>query len=135
MPTKKVTKKAVVKKVAKTTPKKVAKKTVAKKVVKKVAKKAVKKSVSKKPLVYAADSVSFWVIDGQILNSLVALRDAFSGMNKDVYSYHAAKVQNDFSSWVSAVLGDDECAGDLEKAGTASAAKAVVVKHLKKYTI
>lgn len=122
------------KKVAKKVVKKVVKKVAKKAPVKKVAKKSTKKAAAKQPMVYAADSVSFWVIDGQILNSLPAFKDALAKMNKEVYQYHAAKEQNDFANWVSAVLGDSACASDLEKAKTASAAKSVVVKHLKKYT-
>ena len=111
-------------------------KTVAKKVVKKTtaAKKTTKKAAGKL-LVYADNSTSFWVNDGQILNNLVALRDAFSSMRPDVYKYHAALGQNDFANWVEAVLCDGECAADLRKAKTPSSAKTVVVRHLKSYTL
>lgn len=130
MTTKKVTKKAVAKKTAS---KKVAKKTTAKKTVaKKVAKKT--SSNKKKPLVYADNQTSFWVSDGQILNSLVALRDALDVMEKEVYEYHAGKAQNDFSNWVATVLADNACAKDLEKAKTCKSAKTAVVRHLKFYS-
>ncbi len=111
-------------------------KTVAKKVTKKTtaAKKTAKKSASKQ-LVYADNNTSFWVNDGQILNNLVALRDALSSMKADVYKYHAALGQNDFANWVEAVLCDVECAADLRKAKTPSSAKTVVVRHLKFYSL
>jgi hypothetical protein len=111
-------------------------KSVAKKVAKKVtaAKKSTKKSAGKQ-LVHADSHTSFWVNDGQILNSLVALRDAFSKMPKDVYEYHSGTGQDDFANWVESVLMDAECADDLRKVKTSSAAKAVVVKHLKNYSL
>ncbi|MEK7638730.1 MAG: hypothetical protein AAB388_01075 [Patescibacteria group bacterium] len=108
---------------------------------KKAAKKAApatKKSaakVAKKPLVYADNSSSFWVRNGQILNSLVALRDALSAMEKEVYLYHASKDKNDFANWVEVVLCDDTCAADLRKAKTPISAKSAVVKHLKLYSL
>lgn len=143
MPTKKaakkVTKKAVVKKapkkvVAKKSVKKVAKKSLTKKVSKKTTKKAVTKKNSSKPLVLASDQTSFWVTDGSILNSLVALKDALDTMEKSVYSYHAGNAQNDFANWVSVVLEDEACAQDLEKAKTPKSAKTTIVRHLKFYT-
>ncbi|MCA9357267.1 hypothetical protein H6784_01905 [Candidatus Nomurabacteria bacterium] len=144
MPTKKVQKKAVVKKVVKKAP---AKKVVAKKAVvekaptkKVVAKKApakspAKKGSAKKTLVYAPDQASFWVNDGQILNSLVALRDALDEMEKEVFLYHTAKEQNDFAEWVANVLSDINCAKELAKANTPDKAKTVVAKHLKLYAV
>jgi len=141
MPTKKTTKKAVAKKpaVKKAAPKKVAKKTVAKKTTKKApAKKAVKKSTAmKKPnkdLVYASDEQSFWTTDGEILNSLMALSEAFGKMEKGVYQFHAEGDQNDFSVWVETVLCDGECAAALAKAKTHKSARTIVNKHLKNYS-
>lgn len=118
----------------KTPAKKTAKKAPAKKAVKKTAKKAPKKSV-KKDLVYAENQTSFWTTDGQILNSLVALRDAFESMQKEVYSHHVTKEKNDFSVWVETVLCDAECAASLQKAKTPKTAKTAVVKHLKMYSV
>lgn len=125
MTTKKVTKKVVIKKTA---PKKTTTKSI---------KKAIKKSSpnKKKPLVYADNNNSFWVSDGQILNSLMALRDALELMENEVYEYHAGKAQNDFSNWVSAVLADSACAKDLKKARTCKSAKTAVVRHLKLYSV
>tara|TARA_B100000508_G_scaffold141056_1_gene145707 strand:+ start:4405 stop:4812 length:408 start_codon:yes stop_codon:yes gene_type:complete len=135
MPTKKTTKKAPTKKAA---PKK---KVTAKKVTKKAApKKAAKRTPSRakskrKDLVYADNQSSFWVSDGQVLNSLMALRDALDEMEKEVYLYHARGEQNDFSVWVSDVLCDSKCASDLVKARTPRSAKTVVVRHLKLYSV
>jgi len=138
MATKKtITKKSVSKKVTKTTTKKLVAKRGA--VKKKVTKKSVAKQVPiKKPvkdLTYASDQESFWTTDGEILNSLLALRDALAKMDVDIYQFHAAGEQNDFSIWVDTVLRDGDCAGDLKKAKTPRSAKTTVVRHLKMYSI
>lgn len=110
-----------------------------KKVIKQTAKKAVKKSSnkasSKKQLAYSSHDTSFWVSDGQILNSLVALSDVLDTMEKDVYTFHAEGGENDFANWVEVVLCDSDCAKDLRKAKTQRSAKTVIVKHLKSYII
>jgi len=94
---------------------------------------AVKKPV--KDLVYASDQESFWTTDGEVLNSLLALRDALAKMDKDIYQFHAAGEQNDFSVWVDTVLNDSECADELCKAKTPKSAKTTVVRYLKLYSI
>lgn len=126
MPTKKTTKKSAKKKVAKKA---------AKKTTKKATKKTSRKKSTKKELVYSPDHMSFWVSDGQILNSLLALRDALDAMHADVYKYHTGGLSNDFAKWVEMVLRDQACAKDLRKAKTKRSAKTVVVKHLKHYTL
>lgn len=139
MSTKKIIKKAPVKKVVtKKETKKIATKKTTKKVTGKSAIKVVSKkaqSTKKKPLVYANNQTSFWVTNGQILNSLVALRNALDEMEKEVYLYHAGGARNDFANWVGAVLCDTKCAKELEKAKTPSSAKTVIVRHLKSYSI
>jgi hypothetical protein len=134
MPTKKVPKKVIQKKLKKTVKKPVVKKTV-KKVAKNPTKKGAVRKVIKKPLVYAGNQESFWVTNGQILNSLLALKDALEEMEKEVYLYHAGTAQNDFAAWVEAVLSDKKCAKELQKARTPKSAKTVVIKHLKSYSV
>jgi hypothetical protein len=146
-PAKKAVKKAVVKKVAKKAPakkvakkapeKKAVKKAPAKKVSSKVAKKVAKpkKTNSKKELTYANEHTSFWLTDGQILNSLLALSEALDSMSDDVFAYHVRDDSNDFANWVGAVLCDENCAKELEKATSPNKAKTVVVKHLKYYVV
>lgn len=103
-------------------------------------KKTVARVVKKKPekggvsiFVYASNEQSFWTVDGQILNSLIALRDALSGMSKAVFTHHVNTKKNDFAEWVDVVLFDTACASDLRKAKTAASAHTVVVNHLKRY--
>jgi hypothetical protein len=110
------------------------KKVATKKVVKKAAPKA-KKTNSKKTLVYADNNHSFWVNDGRILNSLLALNEAMASMEKAVFAHHVTKDKHDFADWVDSVLCDDTCAVELRKAKTPTTAKTVVAKHLKTYQI
>lgn len=98
-------------------------------------KKTAKKSVTKTMLVYADNSESFWVSNGQILNSLVALKDALATMDKAVYAHHVMAGKNDFATWVEQVLDDAACAKSLRAAKTPAAAKTAVAKHLKDYSI
>jgi hypothetical protein len=108
-----------------------------KKVVARVVKKApaAKKVSTKKTLVYANNKQSFWVNDGRILNSLLALETAMSEMEKAVFAHHVNKEKHDFADWVDSVLADAACAADLRKKKTLASAHTVVKKHLKSYQI
>lgn len=124
-----------VKKVTKPIAKKsVTKKTVVKKVTK-TPKKTLSKKTTKKDLVYCEDVQSFWVNDGQILNSLAALHKALEDMEKDIFAHHVNNEKNDFATWVEVVLCDGECADDLRKVRDVKKAVAVTEKHLKSYNI
>ncbi len=117
------------------TPKKATVKKVAKKVTSKKTSATTSKKAGKKTLLIANNQQSFWVNNGQILNSLLALETALGSMTKDTFSYHVAKDRNDFAQWVEYVLVDAACAADLRKAKTVSTAKSAVKKHLKTYQI
>lgn len=109
------------------------KKVAVKKVVKKAVSKA--KNTTLRPLTYAPNEKSFWLHDGQVLNSLVALNEALSEMEKAVFLHHVTKEKNDFADWVEQVLNDLDCAAYLRKAKTPKTAKAAVVKSLRFYQI
>lgn len=99
--------------------------------VKSVNKKVVaEKSTPARKLVVASDSRSFWISDGQILNSLPALEAAFKDMPVATYKYHALTNGNHFADWVELVLEDSICADALRKAKTVKAAHLVMTKHL-----
>lgn len=100
---------------------------------KKVATKKVSGPKLKKELVVASNYNSFWMNDGQILNSLVALESALKKMDIAVYKYHTQASRHDFANWVEDVLHDIECAVALRSAKTPKSAHAVVVKFLKLY--
>jgi len=126
-----ITSALVVKKVAKkNTVKPPIKKVLAKTVVKKTPVKKISTPVTKTKLVVASDSQSFWISDGQILNSLPALEAALKVMPVAVYRSHADSDSNHFADWVELVLGDKICAVALRKAKTAKSAAVVVQKHL-----
>lgn len=118
-------------------PKKVvAKKVVAKKVVAKKAVTPAKKStLKKKKLVYADNNQSFWVSNGQVLNSLNALQEALASMEKEVFTHHVNKDKHDFADWVDSVLCDKTCASELRKTKAPNTARVVVVRHLKSYDV
>lgn len=106
----------------------------------KASKKSVKK-VTKKgnsglmPLVYTVETKAFWTSEGEILNSLLALREALAKMPKSVFSHHVNTNKNDFATWVEEVLGDVPCARDMRKAKTVAATKKVVTQHLANYQL
>ena len=157
MPKKKITtdKKVAPKKVAKKAVNKVAKKVVKKEVKKTVkpvvskkkdvvAKKATPKKVapkkrvsskSNKALVYSDDGTSFWVTDGKVLNSLLALNEALNEMEDEVFSHHVNDNKHDFAEWVQVVLADEVCAKELRETRTPNGACRVVSRHLKTYRI
>lgn len=127
------------KKITPTVKKVVVKKVVAKKIVKKVLspgkKTPAKKADTKKTLVYADNDHSFWVKNGQVLNSLIALQEALTSMESAVFSHHVGSKKNDFADWVDSVLCDEICAADLRKTKTPTSARTAVVKHLKSYKL
>ena len=87
----------------------------------------------RKELVIASNHNSFWLNDGQILNSLKALSGALKNMESVVYKYHTANGRHDFANWVDDVLCDSDCAQALRKAKTAKSAHMVVVKYVALY--
>jgi hypothetical protein len=99
-------------------------------------KKGITKKVAtnqKRIMVYSDDATSFWLNNGQILNSLIALHDALSAMDKNLYTYHVTGDRNDFATWVEDVLCDYDCASSLRTAKTPKTAKTVVARFLKLY--
>ncbi len=138
-----ITKKVAEKKVAKVATKKAVAKKMAPKSsavpVKKVKEvtsvtKKIKSAPSKKTLVVASSHNSFWMNDGQILNTLVALAGALREMEAAVYKYHTNNGRHDFANWVDDVLSDADCANELRKCKTVKTAHTTVIKHLKGYS-
>ena len=118
-----------------TTEKKKAVKKTTKKAASLTSKKTTKKTASKKPLIYADNERAFWVNNGQILNSLLALQGALAEMEKAIFFHHVNSEKNDFADWVEIVLADEICAADLRKTKTPTAACTVVTRHLKSYEV
>jgi hypothetical protein len=99
------------------------------------AKKSTAKKNNKRQLVIATREHAFWVNNGEVLYSLVDLRDCLPGMTARVYRYHADYEHHDFALWVEHVLGDAACAAALRAAASVTAAEVVVIKHLKRYAL
>ncbi|MBI2647587.1 hypothetical protein HYW99_03860 [Candidatus Woesearchaeota archaeon] len=71
---------------------------------------------------------SFWVNNGSILKNLEELADAIFDMGKETFQHHVNKEKNDFSTWISDVVGDKKLANDL----LSSKSKDSMLKKLRK---
>ncbi len=73
----------------------------------------VTKDEAAKYLCDVSPETCFWVSNGPILKNVEELANALESMNNDIYAYHANKDKNDFSKWISEVIGDNKLANDL----------------------
>ncbi len=60
----------------------------------------------------------FWVNNGPIIGSLEALRDSLSQIGDETFSYHVNNEKNDFSTWISEVVGDKTLARSIARVKT-----------------
>ena len=60
-----------------------------------------------------APEQSFWVNNGPILKNLEELANALPDMSSETFGHHVNNEKNDFSSWISQVIGDEKLANDL----------------------
>lgn len=72
----------------------------------------------------------FWVNNGPILRNMEELANALESMNDDAYSYHSSQEKNDFSRWVSEVIGDTKLANELLSSRNKSSALKKVKSRL-----
>ena len=72
----------------------------------------------------------FWCCDGRTMRSLQELAEALNTMTDEVFAYHANQQKNDFSTWVSDVIRDDDLAADLRQAFSRSAAVVIVTQRV-----
>lgn len=98
-------------------------------------KKGITGGTKKKPLVIVSGEMRFWVNNGSALSSMKDLRDALRTMSEEQFLHHAGMGRNDFSMWISDVLGDKSCAADVSKAKSIKEALATVEKYLKTYNV
>lgn len=61
----------------------------------------------------AAPEQCFWVNNGPILKNLEELANALQSMSDETYRYHANKEKNDFTKWLSEIIGDKKLANEL----------------------
>jgi len=69
----------------------------------------------------------FWVNNGPILKNLEDLANALPIMDSGTYCHHVNKEKNDFSKWISDVIGDKKLAKTLSRAKSKESA----LKHLR----
>ena len=55
----------------------------------------------------------FWVNNGPVLKNVEELADALQQMNEETYFHHVNKEKNDFSKWITDIIGDQKLANDL----------------------
>ena len=94
----------------------------------KSAPKAAKVTVKAKAITEAYGDQRFFVINGQILSRISELTVALQNMDADTYAYHVTSDKNDFSQWVSEVLGEKALATKLKGAKSKSAMLNVLAK-------
>lgn len=87
------------------------------------------KSVAEKMLEDVAEEKRFWCQDGQELRNMRELEAGLKRMSEETFRYHSNKAKNDFSNWVTDVIGDEKLAKDLLKSSTRDqAAKSVAAR-------
>jgi hypothetical protein len=72
----------------------------------------------------------FWCCDGRTMRSMQELAEALNTMPDEVFACHANQEKNDFSTWVSQVIGDADLAADLRQAFSRSAATIIVTQRV-----
>jgi hypothetical protein len=68
----------------------------------------------------------FWNNDGRVFRNLKDLKEGLIGMSDQTFAYHCNEIKNDFSSWVSKIIGDGELARSLESATNREQAAKIV---------
>ena len=83
-------------------------------------------SVAGKLLGDVPEDKYFGCHDGRALKNLTELQVALKDMTEETFRHHTTGTNNDFSRWVSDVIGDERLSADLRRSTTpAQAAKSV----------
>lgn len=82
-----------------------------------------------KPVITAQGEKCFWMCTGQILANLAELVQVLEHMDENTFSYHVNQDRNDFSNWISDVLGQAKLGAAVRKIKTAS----TMAKKIKSY--
>ncbi len=84
------------------------------------------RSVARKWLGDVPEDKRFWCQDGRALKNLPELQVALTDMTEETFRHHANEANNDFSRWVSDVIGDERLSADLRmSASPVQAARSV----------
>jgi hypothetical protein len=84
---------------------------------------AAEKSTKSKFLAEVPETYVFRCHDGQIFADLEDLIQGFDLMTEEIFAYHANDAKNDFSCWITDIIGDGDLAEDLKSAKNKSQAK------------
>ncbi len=68
--------------------------------------------------------------DSCIMKDMQELMGALDGMTDETYAYHANESKNDFSNWVTDIIGDRELADSLRKANNRTEASRLVAERV-----
>ncbi len=73
------------------------------------------KSMAKIRLGDVVHEKQFFCQDGRVFRNLRELELALRDMSAETYRHHSNESKNDFSNWVSGVIGDDKLSRDLRR--------------------
>ena len=90
----------------------------------------VTKLIAEKRLADVSQDRQFWCQDGRGLKSLQELESALREMGEDTFRHHSSEARNDFSNWVSDVIGDEKLSRDLSKSNTKTQASGNVAGRI-----
>ena len=90
----------------------------------------VTKDEARRYLSDVAPEQCFWVNNGPILKNLEELANILPEMSDDAFQNHVNGEKNDFSNWISNVIGDKKLANDLLSSRTKESALKKVVNRL-----
>ena len=87
-------------------------------------------SVARKWLGDVPEDKYFWCHDGRALKNLPELQVALKDMTEETFRHHSTETNNDFSRWVSDVIGDERLSADLRRSTTPAQAAKSVAKRI-----
>lgn len=73
----------------------------------------VTKEEAKRYMGSVAPEQCFWINNGPILKNLEELAAALPDISNESFHHHVNKEKNDFSNWISDIIGDKKLANEL----------------------
>jgi choline kinase len=97
---------------------------------------SVKKSVARKSprerkLKQAPAECCFWINNGPIVGNLLDLYEALAYMSDEQFTYHTERTGNDFTIWISDIIGEPTLAKKVSRAKTREQMRTAIRSHLK----
>ncbi len=72
----------------------------------------------------------FRCADSCVMGDMKELAQALASMSDETFQYHANEAKNDFSTWVTDIIGDRELAAGLREASSKALAAEVVANRV-----